>query len=346
MMVEKTLMLKELKMKNVLQNIMLPFLLASLVLANLLATEVQAKTFKIATISPDGTFWMKQMRAGAEEIKEKTHGRVKFKFYPGGVMGNDESVMRKIRIHQLHGGAMTNSVLEQISPNVAIYGLPFVFSSLEQSDEIRKTTDQQLIKDIEDNGFISFGIAKGGFTYLMSKHPVDTLDALKDLKPWVPEGSEVGYAVYEHAGVSPISLPLSDVLTGLQTNLIDTIITSQIGALALQWHTGIKYIVDLPLTYLIASLIIDKKAFDKLSEADQAVVREVMSGVYKRIDEQNRLDSINARQALKNQGIEFISLSQEEVEKWHAVGDQVRNEMHKKHHFDKAVYEMVHLGSH
>ncbi len=313
---------------------------------NLPVQNVQAKTFKIATVSPDGTFWMKQMRAGAAEIKEKTQGRVKFKFYPGGVMGNDESVMRKIRIRQLHGGAMTNSVLTKISSDVAIYGLPFVFTSLEQSDEIRKTTDQLLIKGLEDHGFVSFGIAKGGFTYMMSKHPVKTLEALKELKPWVPEGSEVGLAVYEQAGVSPISLPLSDVLTGLQTNLIDTIITSQIGALALQWHTGIKYIVDLPLTYLVASLIVEKKSFDKLSKGDQKIVRDVMSEVYQRIDEQNRLDSINAREALTNQGIEFISLSDEELDKWHAIGEIVRKQMHEKYHFDQKVYDQIHSASH
>ena len=74
------------------KKISLATLLITVLLAlNLYAPLVQAKTFKIATISPDGTFWMKQMRAGAKEIAEKTQGRVKFKFYPGGVMGNDDS---------------------------------------------------------------------------------------------------------------------------------------------------------------------------------------------------------------------------------------------------------------
>ena len=258
------------------------FILFGLVI-NLVGFEAQAKTFKIASPSPDGTFWMKQMRAGAAEIKKKTEGRVKFKFYPGGVMGNDDSVMRKIRIHQLHGGTMTNGTLGKISLNMKIYGLPFVFSSLEQSDEVRKTTDKLLMQELEENGFVSFGIAKGGFSYMMSKQRIDTLAALKNVKPWVPEDSEVGRAVYEQAGVSPISLPLSDVLIGLQTNLIDTVVISQIGALALQWHTGIKYIVDLPLTYLVASLIVDKKAFYKLKKQDQLVVRDVMSKVYRRM---------------------------------------------------------------
>ena len=317
------------------------FVLLAGVMLNLFAISVQARTFKIATISPDGTFWMKQMRAGAKEIKEKTDGRVRFKFYPGGVMGNDESVMRKIRIRQLQGGAVTNGALEQINPDVTIYGLPFVFTSLAQSDKVRAKTDSLLLQGLEKNGFVSFGIAKGGFTYMMSKYPIDSIDTLRERKPWVPEGNDVGYGVYEHAGISPVSLPLSDVLTGLQTGLIDTVITSPIGALALQWHTGIHYVVDLPLTYLVAAMVVDKKAFNKLSKADQATVREVMGRVYHRIDEQNSIDSLNARKAMINQGIRFITLSDKELQRWHDIGEAVRKEMHEKRHFNKALYKQV-----
>ena len=128
-----------------------------------------SKTIKIATFSPEGTFWMKQMRAGAKEIKEKTGGRVKFKFYPGGVMGNDENVLRKIRIGQLHGASVTVSTLSQSTPEVTLYGLPYLFSSLDDAAEVRKTTDTMLTDKIQENGFINFGFAQGGFSYLMSK---------------------------------------------------------------------------------------------------------------------------------------------------------------------------------
>jgi len=100
-------------------------------------------------------------------------------------------------------------------------------------------------------------------------------------------------------------------------------------------------VVDLPLTYLIAAMIIDKKSFDRLSEADQATVREVMGNVYKRIDKHNVRDSINARQALKNQGIKFISLSKDQLKKWDEIGEKVRQEMYQKHHFNKALYEKI-----
>ena len=300
-----------------------------------------AKTIKIATISPEGTFWMKEMRAGAKEIKEKTQGRVKFKFYPGGVMGNDDNVLRKIRIGQLHGGAVTIGTLSQTTPDVTLYGLPYLFTSLDDAAEIRKTTDPMLSQEIEKNGFVTFGFAQGGFTYLMSKNPIRSLDDLRQRKSWIPEKSDVGLSLYQHVGVTPISLPLSDVLTGLQTGLIDTIITSPIGALALQWHTYIEYVTDQPLNYLTAMLIIDKKVFKKLSETDQAIVREVMEKVYRKIDQKNKVDNIAARKALMNQGVKFIKLSEKDKLEWEKLDDSVINDMLKKYKYNKALYEAV-----
>lgn len=284
---------------------------------------------------------MKQMRAGAKEIKEKTSGRVKFKFYPGGVMGNDDNVLRKIHIGQLHGGAVTIGAISQKVPNTTIYGLPFLFTSFEDAEKIRKTTDPMLSKKISDNGFVNFGFAQGGFSYLMSKEKISSLDDLRKQKSWIPEKSDVSLAVYRNVGVAPVSLPLSDVLTGLQTGLINTVFASPIGALALQWHTHINYVVDLPLNYITAMLIIDQKVFNKLSEADQAVVRDVMTKTYVKIDQQNKKDNEAARQAMINQGVKFISLSDNEKPQWIELGDNVIKDMIKKYQYDPDLYNAV-----
>lgn len=325
-------------MKNLIKKINI---LVALSLLSLSSPVVLSKTIKIATLSPEGTYWMKQMRVGAKEIKERTQGRVKFKFYPGGVMGNDENVLRKIRIGQLHGGAVTLGTLSQSTPDVTLYGLPYLFSSLDDAAEIRKTTDPMLSEAIEKNGFVNFGFAQGGFTYLMSNEPIRSLEDLRQRKSWIPEKSEVGLSVYRYVGVAPISLPLSDVLTGLQTGLIDTITTSPIGALALQWHTHIGYVTDQPLNYLVAMMIIDEKVYKKLSETDQMIVRDVMGKAYKKIDQQNKKNNIAAREALINQGVKFIKLSEKDKIEWEKIDDSVINDMLKKYKYNKALYEAV-----
>jgi len=304
-----------------------------------------AVTIKIATLSPDGTFWMKSMRDGADEIEKRTAGRVKFKFYPGGVMGEDANVLRKIRIGQLHGGAITIGSIADHAPDVTVYGLPFLFDSLDQAEQVREKSDDMLMKLIEKNGYISLGIAQGGYSYLMSKKPVRSFDDLRQQRSWVPENNDVGLSVFEYIGVSPISLPISDVLTGLQTGLVDNIFASPIGAVALQWHTHVNYVVDLPLNYLTATMVIDKKTFNKIGAEDQKIVREVMRDVYHKIDQQNRADNIAARKALENNGVKFVSLTEDEKQEWYRAGEHVMEHMKKTYKYDPAFYNYVVSGA-
>ena len=88
--------------------------LLTLLAALLVVPTVEALTLKIATIVPDGSSWLVEMRQAGKEIAEKTDGRVKLKFYPGGVMGGDKTVLRKIRARQLQGGAFTSGALAEI----------------------------------------------------------------------------------------------------------------------------------------------------------------------------------------------------------------------------------------
>ena len=313
-----------------------------LILPIILATSaLSARTIKIATISPDGTMWMQEMRAGAKEVKKKTQGRVKLKFYPGGVMGSDENVLRKMRIGQLQGGAVTTGSLSGVYPDIDIYSLPYLFSSLEQVDDVRKKMDQTLLDELEKKGFVSFGFAEGGFTYMMSDSSLYTVEDVRKQKVWIPGGNKVGEAVFSSAEISPVTLPLSDVLTGLQTGLVDTVIASPIGAIALQWHTRVKYVIDVPLTYIAAMLVIDKKAFNKIKKEDQAIVREVMNAAFKRIDAANRHDNLAARAALKQQGIEYVTLPKASLDAWYAIGDKAIIKLKKDSSYSPAAYKNI-----
>ena len=289
-------------------------------LALLIALPLQAATLKIATVAPDGTGWMQEMRKGAKAIERRTEGRVKFRFYPGGVMGDDKSVLRKIRIGQLHGGVLTGGGASQIHPDAALYGLPFAFNGYPEVDHVRGAMDGEIIDALAKKGFVSFGLTEGGFAYFLSNEPVTTVAELRKRKVWVPDGDRINRITLEAIGVSPISLPLTDVLTGLQTGLIDTVATSPIGAIALQWHTRVKYLIDAPTVYLYATMIVSQRAFKKIKRDDRAVVREVMSGVFERLNQQNRLDNESAREGLMAQGVEIIQ-PKERAAQWQPAID-------------------------
>ena len=112
--------------------------LAGILVSFFLTGWTQAATIKIATLAPDGSFWMKEVRRGADEIAERTGGRVQIRLYPGGTMGNDQAVLRKMRIGQLQGGMVVGMTLAGISPELQVYGLPLMFRSYEEVDHVRE----------------------------------------------------------------------------------------------------------------------------------------------------------------------------------------------------------------
>ncbi|MCP4472193.1 MAG: C4-dicarboxylate ABC transporter [Gammaproteobacteria bacterium] len=307
----------------------------------------EAKALKFATLAPAGTTWMKEIKAGAEQVKQRTGGRVKLKFYPGGVMGNDQSVHRKIKIGQLHGGAFTQVGLAQVYPGIQVLGLPMLFRSLEEVDYVRQHMDIVLKRETEAAGFVLLGISEGGFARILSKQPMRDLEALRSSKVWVPEGDQVGLTVFRGLGITPISLPIADVFTGLQTGLIETVPVNPTSAIAFQWHSSTAYMTDVPINFLVGLLAIRKSAFDKLPAEDQVVLQEEMERVFKRLGELNRIDNEAAKAALRQQGITFVMPKPGEIERWREISNQSIDDMVESGVMPASLVELIrrHLQS-
>lgn len=310
---------------------LLALLATGLLAATAVVPAANAQTLKIATVSPDGSAWMNKLRAGASEIKTRTGGRVEFKFYTGGTMGTDKVVLNKIKIGQLQGGVLTGGSLAEAARDIQVYSLPMKFRSFDEVDYVRGKMDPLLSKQLEAGGFVNFGFAEGGFVYAMSKNvPVSSVADLRKQRVWIPDNdhqSEVAMRVFQ---VTPVPLSLADVLPSLQTGIIDTVAASPIGAVALQWHTQVKYFTDLPMTYFVGVMAIERKAFNRLAPADQAVVRDVMGKVFQDMNAQNRKDNISAYDALVKLGIKAVKPNAAETAEWEKNGELAAAEMVKQ----------------
>lgn len=307
----------------------------------LVAGPAQAVRFKMATVAPEGSQWMLDLQAGAQEIKRRTEGRATFKFYGGGVMGNDKKVLRKIRIGQLHGGVFTANGLSERYRDIVIYGLLMLFRSQDEVDYVRERMDPILKNGLSEAGFASFGFAGGGFAKLMGNEPVTRLEDLRGRKVWVPEGDRITYESMEVLELAPVVLPITDVLTGLQTGLLEYIATPPVGAIVLQWYTKVKYVTDYPFAYTLSALVIDQRAFGRLSEADRAVVTEVFTGVYAAFEKQSHVDNRLAEEALKSNGLQFVELDESLVPSWRVLLTDASHRMASEGVFSMAILDRL-----
>jgi TRAP-type C4-dicarboxylate transport system substrate-binding protein len=313
-----------------------------LVAAGLLAIPASARTLKLATVVPEGSAWMKEMRKVGKEIEQKTQGRVRFKFYPGGIMGNDKTVLRKIRAGQLQGGAFTSGALAQIYPDIDLYGLPLMFRDYGEVGHVRERMDEKLVAGLERAGFVALAITDGGFAYLMSQRPMRQVSDLGGAKVWTQEGDVMSATALEIIGVSPVQLSLADVYTALQTGLVNTVGAPAMGAIALQWHTKVKYLTDVPLTYLTGAFVIDGKVFARLAPEDQRVIREVVRGAAQRLDAGSREGEESARRALRDQGIQFVSAATPAEEaRWHDISRQALVLLRKQRIYSDAMIDEI-----
>ena len=307
--------------------------------ALVLSSPAMAVTLKIATATPNGSQWMKDMRAGAAEVKERTEGRVQIKYYGGGVKGDDAKVLSQIRIRQLQGGAFTPSALSAQYSELNLYGMPLVFNSEAEAAFVRSRMDARIQEGLEEAGFVNFGFATSGFANILSSTPVKSLADLKGKRVWVPEGDSISYASMQALSLNPVTLPLTDVLMGLQTGLVDIVAIPPIVALILQWHTKVKYVTQVPLVYTYGFMAIDKKTFDKVSDEDQAIVREVMGRMYENFDKANITDNRAAFDSLVKSGIENVEFDPAEFEKTRDLLLQSNLKLGRAGAFDLVLYE-------
>lgn len=292
------------------------------------ALPVQAVTLKIATLAPNGSVWMNEFRAAADAIKEATKGRVKLRFYPGGVMGDTATVLRKMQVGQLHGAAVTLGELSDLSSDAQIYNLPFLFRTEAEFDQVREVLDPRLAEALAAKGLTLAGTTNAGFVYLFSLHPATSAAALAEQgRVWIPQGDLISQKTLEAAGISAIPLPMSEVYTSLQTGIVDTVITTPAAAIALQWHSRVRYMLNLPLAIGVGGMIYDQKTLNKLSAEDRELVVEKTHTIMRRLEDASRVENQNARQALSDAGVEVLEPEDGNRAYWEDLADGVRHQL-------------------
>lgn len=291
---------------------MFPLVLAAVVFVTTSAEAAKRPKpgfqIKFATLAPDGSTWMKTMRAIDDEVRRRTDNRLGFKFYPGGVQGDEKDVLRKIRNGQLHGGGFTGFGLGSVVPEVRVKELPFMFESLDELDYLREQTDPYFEAAFEEKGFLHIGWADVGFVYLFSKNPIRSPQDMASAKMWIWAGDPLAELFFKAFDISPIPLSAPDVLTSLQTGIVDAVYASSLACVALQWFTRIDYMSDVPITHGLGAALVSQEALREVDPADVEVLAEISRRMLRKLTEKTRTQNLEAVDEMRKEGIEVLSI--------------------------------------
>ncbi|MDH3198228.1 MAG: TRAP transporter substrate-binding protein DctP [Candidatus Krumholzibacteria bacterium] len=266
------------------------------------------KQIKFATLAPDGSTWMKTMRAIDGEVRRRTEGRLGFKFYPGGVQGDEKDVLRKIRIGQLHGGGFTGNGLGSIVSETRVLELPFLFEDLEELDHVREALAGYFDSAFDEQGYVLLGWTDVGFIYILSQEPIHGPEDMNRQKMWVWSGDPLAEMFFKAFDISPIPISAPDVLTSLQTGVIEAVYSSPLACVALQWYTRVRYMTDVPLTHGLGAAVVTRKALEGVSDADVQILRDVAAPQLRRLSLKTREQNVEALSEIQKEGVEIVTV--------------------------------------
>jgi len=286
---------------------------------------------KLATLAPEGSAWMQVLKAAADEARQSTADAVQFKIYPGGVMGDERDMVRKMHIGQIHAAMLSSASLASIYSEIDILQTLFLFTSYPEVDFLVEKMEAGFTRGLVENGYVGLGWSEAGFVYLMSTAPANDLAQLRKAKVWIWSDSPMARAIFSEAGVSGVPLAITDVLVGLQTGLVEVVYAPPSVAIALQWFTRIKYLTEAPLNYMLGGLVVKKDAFDKINPQHQPVVTAVFQRHMKRLKDIIRSENQQALAVMKQQGVAFLAPSSATVAEFKAISEKAmqREEGHK-----------------
>ncbi len=265
---------------------------------------------KFASVAPEGSTWMNVMEDMNNEVVEKTNGAVKFQFYPGGVSGDENDVLRKMKINQIHAAGFTSQGLGDIVSEVRILNLPMLFKNYSEIDYVMKKITPILEEKFTQKGFVVLGWPEVGFVYVFSTKKIESLKDFQNLKMWIWGDDILVNTLFKNLNISPIPLSLIDVMQSLQTGLIEGVYCSPLSAIAMQWSTKIKYMLDLKIANVPGGVLINKQDWDKIPADYQKIIKDCAKKYLDKLTQLSRKENAEALTALeKKNGVVFTRIN-------------------------------------
>jgi len=264
----------------------------------------ERKAVRLATLAPKGSSMYKSLESLRERWTKAPDGGVKLVIYPDGVMGSESDIVRKMRAEQLQAGVLTVAGLQEIDKSAAaLQNLPLIFRTLDEAAYVREKLRPTLEKRFEEKGFVMIFLGDVGWVHFFSKEPIIHPDDLKKVKLFTWSGDNQAIDLMKNLGLHPVPLEPTDILTGLQTGLIDAVAMVPFFALAAQLYSPTPHMLDLDWAPLVGAGVVLKKTWDAFPQNVRDDLRASATKTGAEIIERQRVENDEAVQAMQKRGL-------------------------------------------
>lgn len=293
-------------------------------LALLAGTTASAETtIKLATMAPDGSTWHQALKRIGEGWATASKGEVKLKVFPGGVQGDEGQVIKKMRINQLHAGALTAFGLKDVAPEPQAVCSPLMLTNYDELDYVMGKLGPRLEKAVADRGFQVLAWTDTGTMYFFSRKPAATPGEMFPQKVFAVSGDPLAEEAWRSAGFSPVVLSSVDMIPSLQTGMVDAFASTPLVSLSLGWYASAKNMTLAPWGMLIGALVVSKKSWDKVPADLQAPLLEIARREANTLKLDARKQEAEAIKSMEARGLTVVRPTAPQLAEWSKLEDKV-----------------------
>lgn len=296
---------------------------------------------KMATLAPEGTEWHGLLMKMGQEWKKATDGKINLRVYPGGVVGDERDMIRKMRIGQIQGAAITSEGLTEVNPQYSVFFIPMLYQQFSDLDLLYEKLGDDLVSNAEKNGFKVILMVDVGWVYWFTSDSVRTPDDLREHSIFTWAGDYRTAALWEKSGFQVVPLAMTDMLSGLQTGMVNAMAFNPMYVLAQQSFGITKYMLDMKWGMLSAAVILDLRTWNKIDLVHQDKMIEIANRISTDFQRKNRLESDEAIAVMKEYGLVVTTPTEAEFEEWKSLVEEmyplIRGQIVEENIFDRVM---------
>lgn len=258
---------------------------------------------RMATLVPDGSIWDKNLKLMAAEWTKASGGRVSVTIFPSGQMGDEREIVRRMRFENPQAAALTVVGLADVDEAFNVFSMPFFFESYAELYHVLDRMTPMLAQRLDQKNLVFIAWGHGGWAQVFTTKPVRTLNELKQIKLFTSAGDERMVQWYKQNGFQPRALAMTDILTGLTSGMIEGLPAPPTAANAFQWFRQTKYMLDVGIAPVVGAIVITRKTWSSLPEADRAKFLESAKAMETRLEAEIPKQDALSVEEMKKRGL-------------------------------------------
>jgi TRAP-type C4-dicarboxylate transport system substrate-binding protein len=273
---------------------------------------------RIGTVAPEGSRFVKDLRAMSSEIERLSGEQVKFKWFTGGRLGDEKAMALMIDdpSGKLEGAAFTGIGLTHLVPEMKVWIYPGLFQNYDEVDYLENRYKDEFSKYYEREGMVLLTWAEAGFNYIHAPERFDTFAELKKRRLWMWADDEPTLQASAALGIKTDATKLGELFDWLEAKKIQAWIYPPLAVIAFGLQKYSTYMSDMPYTLLIGAVVVRKDVFDKLPVDAQRAIKAVGEKWRVRMTRSWRAESGRAVEAMRKQGTQLVVWPDEEKQKF------------------------------